>query len=258
MIFAVLAIAACGLARAAEIEFPTTGGREAAVTSATTAQAQPTSATAVPHFDIWADQPRLGFCLPAIRSWKVVRHVYAQTKVPAGSKGAIGSPQIIFAQRPAENPGLSKYSVVFQASDRDPSDRDTWYSVAAAFYVIFLDQVRKGGTFSKVEASSPTVTTTGELHRAYFTYRLEKKSGGQVGGAVLCLPVRRGVLFYNLTLEGQGGEAVEAAMSELRRRATEGLMMSTWSAKPYVIGALLVLPLVVMGVMIFRRRRKVA
>ncbi|MCX8037743.1 MAG: hypothetical protein N3D11_11995 [Candidatus Sumerlaeia bacterium] len=209
----------------------------------------------VPKFDIWADQPRLNCALPAIRAWQVVRHVHAQTDLAPSSPTAAGAPQIIFAQRPGGPSGRSKYSVIYQRTQQSTTTRDAWYRIAASFYIGFLDEVRRGGDYAKIEATSPIVVMSGDVQRVYFTYWFERKDGSRVGGAAVSAPARGGVLFYNLTLEGATREVLDAAMDELRRQVTRGLAMPTRSLKPYIIGVLLLLPLGVFVIVGIRRLR---
>ena len=67
---------------------------------------------------------------------------------------------------------------------------------------------------------------------------------------------RRGVLFFNLALEGQGSDAIETAVRELRLAVTKGLARDTRSATPYIVAALLAIPLVVLAATLIRRRSR--
>jgi len=246
------AIADAATAPAEESTTPTT---ESIVVLGTKEVARPTTGTSLPRFDVWAQQPKLRCLLPAISSWTVVKHVNAQTRLPPRSAVPVGPPQIILAQRPAESAGFSKYSVIYQATRSDPTDRASWHEMAVSFHSGFLASLRESGRFQTIEISSPTITTVGEMRRMHLAYRVEPKTGERVSGAVLGAPARRGVLFFNLTLEGQGPGAIEAAMRELRLAVTKGLATSTRSATPYVVAALLAIPfLALVGILIKRRR----
>lgn len=255
MSFVALAIASVGCMAAWCADRPDTSGAEAIIPLETTASARPTTATAPPYFDAWAPQPRLNCSLPAIEAWNVVRNVHAKTSVSRQSLSGDGPVQIIFAQRPFENPGLSKYSVIYQPTRRNVADRNVWLTVAANYYVGLRDSIRKDAQNAATQISSPTVSTLAELPRIYLTYRVERKSGERVSAAALCAPIRHGILIFNLALEGQEPEAIEAAMRELRHAVNIGLTRHTRSATPYVIAVLLAIPLVVGGVLLFRKRR---
>jgi len=249
----VLAMLACPLVMCGDMA--TSPGAEAVIPLETSSEAQPSTATPPPRFDAWAPQPRLGCHLPAIESWKVVRNAHARASLTSQTPSGIAPTQIIFAQRPFENPGLSKYSVIYQVRGRDPTNRDFWFSLAASFYVEFRETLRNSNQFRAIQVSSPTVTTLPQMSRVYLDYQVEKVSGGRVSGAVLCVPVYRGVLFFTLALEGQGPDVVEDVMRELRGRVNVGLTKRTWSLRPYLVGALMAAPLVAMVVVVLRRRR---
>jgi len=235
-------------------DMPTSPGVEAVIPLDMGAEAQPTTATPPPRFDVWAWQSKLKRSLPAIGSWKVLRHVHADTRVPPDAPAGVGPPQVIFSQRPYENIGLSKYSVIYQASERDLADRKVWLEVAAAFSLAFPKSLSQSNLFKTIQVSSPTVSTLAEMRRLYLDYQVEKKSGGWVGGAVLCIPAYKGVLFFTVSLEGQGREVVEAVMRELRHAINVGLTKRPGSARPYIIAALVAFPFMVLVVAVVRKR----
>lgn len=249
-------VAAIGCVATPCAEESTTPTTESIVFLGTKETARPTTATFLPRFDVWAQQPNLRCSLPAISSWKIDRHVRAQTRLSRDSAMPVGRPQILFAQRPAENPGLSKYSVIYQAARSDPTDRASWSEMADSFHTAFLGLLRESGRFQTIDVSKPTVTVVGEMRRVYLSYRVETKMGEQVSGAVLGVPARRGVLFFNLALEGQGSDAIETAVRELRLAVTKGLARDTRSATPYIVAALLAIPLVVLAATLIRRRSR--
>jgi len=228
---------------------------ERATSVAANKQAEPTTATSVPRFDIWAKQPHLGFCLPAIRSWEVVRHVDARVQLPRSSDEPT-SPDFILVQRPFGEAGLSKYSVIFQPLANDLTQSDVWYQEVGARCNAFTSALRTDKRFGKIEISSPTLTGSGDLRRFYVSYRLEKSSGEAVSGAFLGVPVRRGLLIFALTLDGHEPQTVAEVMRRLRGAVTRGLAMRTWSPTPYVVGALLAAAALAIGVIAVRQLRK--
>ena len=252
----ILNMAAVGSLPARDGAKATTASAEAVVPLTAKEAVSATTTTAPPHFDIWADQPRLGCSLPAIRAWTVVRNVHSQPDLPRGTEFRVGPPQIIFAQRPPENPGLSKYSIIYQPARFDPGDSDTWIEIGGSFHRSFLESLFKSGQFQKVGVSSPTIIVAGKRRRISITYHLETSAGRQVDGAVLGVPAYRGMLFFTLTLEGERPQVVAAAMDELLAAVVKGLAMPTWSLTPYVVGVLLALPVLVIGIVIYRRRRR--
>lgn len=254
---AALAVMVAGWTAAWCAEIPITSGTEAIIPLETGAETRATTTTPPPRFDTWAPQPRLNCSLPAIEAW-AGKNVHARTGVPRNSPTGDGPVQIIFSQRPFENAGMTKYSVIYQATKHNLADNAVWFNVAANFYAALRDILQRNEQFKTVQVSSPTVSTVPEMRRINLSYRIEKKSGERVSGAVLCAPVRRGVLFFNLALEGQEPVAVESAMRELRHAATIGLGRHTRSATPYVVVVLLAIPLVVAIVIVLKKRRALA
>ena len=253
--WALMALVAGGVARAFGAEAPATSGAVEVVIPAAGTTATTTVVTPPPRFDQWAPQPRLNCSLPAIDAWDVVRTVHAETDVARDTPETAVPVQIIFAQRPFQNPGLSKYSVIYRPSNWDLTERDRWMDLGLSFYISFRNQLKSDRQFARVLVTSPTISTVTERPRMSLDYRLEKTSGGVLSGTVYCVPARRGVLVFNLALEGQEPDAIQPVASELRAAVAKGLRRHTRSWTPYVVAVLLMVPVVVVAVMVVRKRR---
>jgi len=251
-----LSLLCIAVASAAGAQTSATRPTSAIVVLGPAPQTRPTTATPIPRFDRLAKQPNLECFLPAIRAWNVVRHVKAKTLAPETSGGRFSLPQIILSQRPPGRRGLSKYSVIYEPTAFDPRRRETWRAIALSFYNGFVASLRKGERFEAIEVSSPTVAIEpGGERRIYLSYGVKMRTGERARGAILGIPARGGVLFFNLTLEGQGPDAVETAMGDLRLALEHCLKAKPRrSLKPYLIGFLLVLPIVVLVIALVLRR----
>jgi hypothetical protein len=239
--------------RAGVSSTPTTASSAAGATTASvTSDAATTPAVALPVFDEWIARPRLDCSLPAIGAWRTVTDVVAERRGSSGDERIV---QIVFAQRPAVNPGLSKYSVIFMASELDPTDTIQWRIMATTYWTAFRREVEQSGRFAEIDVTTPTVQAVNDRWRFDFSYRLKMKSGTPVSGAVLALPSRHGMLFYVLALEGHGPASVREAMRDLRVQAVVGLARKPASARPYLIALLIAVPFGLVAVLLLTRPR---
>lgn len=245
----------CGRTPPRCAQAPSSGSIETRTTE-TERSDRPTTPVAVPDFDRWARQPNLRCHVPAIRAWRVDRHVRADTRVLPGP--AAGSLQILLAQRPGRDGDLSKYSIIYQRTHFDPADAAQWREMAVAFREAFRLSLESGGEFKTVEVGQPMITHVAELQRMFLTYRVETHSGDTISGAYLAAPVRDGILFFNLALQGHGVDALSVPMRNLRLAVNRGLARSAGRMRPYLIGLLLAIPAVVVAVMLYRQRRQAA
>lgn len=215
----------------------------------------PTAEAAIPQFDRWAEQPKLGILLPVIRAWRTDKYVDVkfEKEMVVGMSSLLG--QLILEQRPTSAPGFSKYSIIYQPVQTEGLTRSDWYKNAVSIRFLFQTILKGTRPFSDIEVSTPTVTYTDEAKRLAFDFRY-KVGGRPVSGSLLGAPHKEGMFYFVLTLEGQSPEAVASAMRELQPKVTAGLTPAPPSRMPYVIAALLIVPAVAILVLLFLKKRR--
>jgi hypothetical protein len=246
-------LVAIGISVAHGAEAPTTPTIDRGLAPPTVVEARPTSATPLPRFDRWALQSRLRCSLPVIGAWAIDRRVEPKTKPPPKGEGP-GLPQVILEQSPVEEPGFSRYNVIYQPARLDPANADEWYRLAASFYFSFQTQVKEAGQFETVEVSTPTVTAREGTRRFFMPYHLVASDGTHVSGGVVGMPVRGGVIFYQIGLQGHRPETIAGLLRELRAKATMGIRTYRRPVTPYLVATFVAAFALLLVVLLIRRR----